>query len=89
MFTVGLVKKLVFADQIGGVVDAAYSHAGLPSAPEALLAMYGFSVQIYCDFSGYTDMAIGLALCSGSGCQTISRDHIARHRSSIFGDVGT
>ena len=32
---------------------------------EALLAMYGFSVQIYCDFSGYTDMAIGLAMLLG------------------------
>jgi alginate O-acetyltransferase complex protein AlgI len=66
IFTIGLVKKLVFADQIGNAVDAVYSvSAGAPSAPSALLAIYGFSVQIYCDFSGYTDMAIGLALLLG------------------------
>ena len=65
VFTIGLVKKLVFADTIAGLVDAAYGHTGLPTAPEALLAIYGFSVQIYCDFSGYTDMAIGLALLLG------------------------
>jgi alginate O-acetyltransferase complex protein AlgI len=64
-FTIGLVKKLVFADTIAGLVDSAYSHAGTATAPEALLAIYGFSVQIYCDFSGYTDMAIGLAMLLG------------------------
>jgi alginate O-acetyltransferase complex protein AlgI len=64
VFTLGLVKKLVVADPIGGLVDAVYAKA-IPNAPEALLAMYGFSVQIYCDFSGYTDMAIGLAMLLG------------------------
>jgi alginate O-acetyltransferase complex protein AlgI len=64
IFTVGLVKKLVFADQIGAVVDAAYK-ADTISAPAAWLAIYGFSMQIYCDFSGYTDMAIGAALVIG------------------------
>jgi alginate O-acetyltransferase complex protein AlgI len=64
IFTVGLVKKLVFADQIATVVDAAYK-ADVISAPAAWLAIYGFSMQIYCDFSGYTDMAIGLALIIG------------------------
>ncbi len=66
IFTVGLVKKLVFADPIAEVVDAIYRQAGAaPSGPAALLAIYGFAVQIYCDFSGYTDMAIGLALMLG------------------------
>jgi alginate O-acetyltransferase complex protein AlgI len=64
IFTIGLVKKLVFADQIAAVVDAAYK-ADVLSAPQAWLAIYGFSMQIYCDFSGYTDMAIGLALVIG------------------------
>lgn len=65
IFTLGLVKKLVFADQIATLVDAVYNHPGIPSAPAAILAIYGFSVQIYCDFSGYTDMAIGLAMLLG------------------------
>jgi alginate O-acetyltransferase complex protein AlgI len=64
LFTVGLVKKLVLADPMAGLVDTVYGHAGV-GAPEALLAMYGFSVQIYCDFSGYTDMAIALAMLLG------------------------
>jgi len=65
LFTLGLVKKLVFADQIAQAVDGLYQHAGTLSAPSALVAVYGFSVQIYCDFSGYTDMALGLALMLG------------------------
>lgn len=66
IFTVGLVKKLVFADQIAEFVDRVYTPGNaVPSAPDALLAIYGFSLQIYCDFSGYTDMAIGLALALG------------------------
>jgi MBOAT, membrane-bound O-acyltransferase family len=66
IFTVGLVKKLVFADQVAEVVDHVFNSGNAtPSAPDALLAIYGFSLQIYCDFSGYTDMAIGLALFLG------------------------
>jgi D-alanyl-lipoteichoic acid acyltransferase DltB (MBOAT superfamily) len=65
LLTVGLIKKLVFADQISEVVDAMYRQSGPVSGPSALLAIYGFSVQIYCDFSGYTDMAIGIAALLG------------------------
>lgn len=64
IFTIGLTKKLVFADTIAMLVDAAYK-ANVMSGPAALLALYGFSMQIYCDFSGYTDMAIGLAMMIG------------------------
>jgi alginate O-acetyltransferase complex protein AlgI len=65
IFTLGLVKKLVFVDPMSEVVEAVYGAKGIPSAPETLLALYGFSAQIYCDFSGYTDMAIGIALLLG------------------------
>ena len=64
IFTIGLVKKLIFADQIAAIVDAVYS-GGSHDAAQSLLAIYGFSVQIYCDFSGYTDMAIGVAMLIG------------------------
>src|SRR5262249_49204671 len=66
IFTIGLVKKLVFADQIAALVDRTYAHAGIPGGPEAVLAIYGFSMQIYCDFSGYTAMAIGLGILLGA-----------------------
>jgi alginate O-acetyltransferase complex protein AlgI len=64
IFTVGLVKKVVFADGISETINAAYA-SGAPTAPTALLAIYGFAMQIYCDFSGYTDMAIGIAMLLG------------------------
>ncbi|NMD07037.1 MAG: MBOAT family protein [Phyllobacteriaceae bacterium] len=61
LFTLGLVKKLIFADQIAAAVEPVYAGAVGLTAWHYLVAIYGFSVQIYCDFSGYTDMAIGLA----------------------------
>ena len=65
LFTSGLIKKMVFADPIGAVVTAIYAQPDGRGAAEYLFALYGFSVQIYCDFSGYTDMALGTALILG------------------------
>jgi alginate O-acetyltransferase complex protein AlgI len=65
LFALGLVKKLVFADTIGGVVDDVFAGGAALTRLEYLLAIYGYSMQIYCDFSGYTDMAIGLAYLLG------------------------
>jgi len=61
LFVMGLSKKLIFADAISPYVDRAFVPGIHLSAFDYLLAIYGFSMQIYCDFSGYTDMAIGLA----------------------------
>lgn len=61
LFTWGLLKKIVIADRIGLYVDVVYndvhSFTGLP----LLLATYAYAFQIYMDFSGYTDMALGSA----------------------------
>ncbi len=66
IFSVGLLKKLVFADQIAGVVETVFDHGGTDiTSFEYVIAIYGFAMQIYCDFSGYTDMAIGAALLLG------------------------
>ena len=65
LFTVGLVKKVVFATQLADVVDRVYAGPGGLTSFDYLLGIYGFSLQIYCDFSGYTDMAIGLARMLG------------------------
>jgi alginate O-acetyltransferase complex protein AlgI len=65
IFSVGLVKKLVFADQIATVVNPVFNEAVSWNSLDYLLAMVGFSMQIYCDFSGYSDMAIGLAMLLG------------------------
>jgi D-alanyl-lipoteichoic acid acyltransferase DltB (MBOAT superfamily) len=61
LFTWGLFKKVVLADRLGIYVDAVYddvhSYQGLP----LILATYAYAFQIYFDFSGYTDMALGTA----------------------------
>ena len=62
----GLVKKVVLADFLArSIVDPVFAVPQAYAAPDALLAAYAYAAQIYCDFSGYTDMAIGLALLMG------------------------
>lgn len=66
IFTNGIVKKVIFADSIAKIVEPVFdSSLSNLNSLEILLGIYGFSVQIYCDFSGYTDMAIGLGLLLG------------------------
>ena len=62
----GLVKKVVFADQLAiHLVDRVFERPENFSALEVLSGVYGYAIQIYCDFSGYTDIAIGSALLLG------------------------
>lgn len=62
----GLFKKAVISDYISiNFVDRVFENPALYTGAENLLAAYGYAVQIYCDFSGYSDMAIGLALLMG------------------------
>jgi D-alanyl-lipoteichoic acid acyltransferase DltB (MBOAT superfamily) len=62
----GLFKKAVIADFIGiNFVDRVFAAPGLYSGLENLLAVYGYAIQIYCDFSGYTDIALGLGRLAG------------------------
>ncbi len=57
----GFVKKVVFADTLGTYVDIVWSAPFGYGAGNHLLAIYGYAFQIYFDFSGYTDIALGLA----------------------------
>jgi D-alanyl-lipoteichoic acid acyltransferase DltB (MBOAT superfamily) len=61
----GLFKKVVVADNVAALVNAAYAPGSLPKSGEVLLATYAFALQIYCDFSGYTDIARGSARILG------------------------
>ncbi len=62
----GLLKKVLFADLIATrLVDPVFGAPTLHSRLDVLAAIYGYAVQIYCDFSAYSDMAIGLALLLG------------------------
>jgi len=75
----GLLKKTVIADELARrVVDPVYNDPGAHSGGEITLAFYAFAAQIYCDFSGYTDMAIGLALLLGYQLpQNFNRPYLA------------
>ncbi len=62
----GLFKKAVISDYIStNFVDRVFDAPSLYSGIENLFAVYGYALQIYCDFSGYSDMAIGIALILG------------------------
>ena len=62
----GLIKKTMISDYISiNYVDRIFDSPSSFSGFENLMAVYGYSIQIYCDFSGYTDIAIGVALLLG------------------------
>jgi len=62
IFNMGLAKKIVIADTFSIIVNRGYSNSGLLSTMEAWFTSLCYSVQLYFDFSGYSDMAVGLAL---------------------------
>lgn len=64
-FLWGLFKKVVVADTAATYVDAVYNNYNAHSGPTLMLATVLFAIQIYCDFSGYSDMAIGVARMLG------------------------
>ena len=64
-FIVGLSKKLLLADVLGTAVDALYARTDLLDARTALLVGIAYCLQIYFDFSGYSDMAIGMGRMFG------------------------
>jgi D-alanyl-lipoteichoic acid acyltransferase DltB (MBOAT superfamily) len=60
----GLFKKMVVADNLATLVDGAFGAPGVGGAA-SLVAVYAFAMQIYCDFSGYSDIARGIARMMG------------------------
>ena len=66
LILIGLFKKAVISDYISlNFVDRIFDEPLLYSGFECLMGIYGYALQIYCDFSGYSDMAIGIALLLG------------------------
>ncbi len=61
----GLFKKIAVADVLSYYVDTAYGSLDACSGADCLIAVFFFTVQIYCDFSGYSDIAIGSARLFG------------------------
>ena len=64
-FLLGLFKKLVIADRLATLVDPVFAAPDEYKSQVVWLAVVSYAIQIYCDFSGYTDMAIGLAHAFG------------------------
>ncbi|WP_339774530.1 MBOAT family O-acyltransferase [uncultured Thalassospira sp.] len=61
LFATGMVKKVFIADPIARYADPIFFNSGSYNSSELLVAAIGFSIQIYCDFSAYSDMAIAVA----------------------------
>ncbi len=81
----GCFKKVVIADQLAPVVDAVYSSPESFSGPFLLLASIFFAIQIYCDFSGYSDIAIGCAAIMGFDLMTnFRRPYFARSLADFW-----
>lgn len=64
-FIVGLAKKVIIADTMGGVADAVFNNVSVLSTPSAWLGAIAYTFQIYFDFSAYSDMAIGMGKVLG------------------------
>ncbi len=66
LISLGLIKKYAIADYISlNFVDRVFESSARFTGVENLLAIYGYTLQIFCDFSGYTDMAIGISMLFG------------------------
>lgn len=65
LILIGLFKKVAIADGLAGAVNSVYDASGAVSTMDVYLATLFFAVQIYCDFSGYSDIAIGVSALLG------------------------
>ena len=65
LFLWGLMKKMLIADNCAPVADYAFANYGDLGSADLMLGVLAFTVQVYCDFSGYSDMAIGTARLFG------------------------
>ena len=81
----GFFKKMIIADNISSYVDGVYSDVGSFGGASYLFATYFFAVQIYCDFSGYTDIARGAARVLGFELmENFKAPYLARNLSDFW-----
>ena len=85
IFVFGLFKKLVIADNIALLVDAVYANPAEFHALTVVLAVAAYSMQIYCDFSGYSDMAVGCARVLGYElCRNFNLPYISKNVTEFW-----
>ena len=81
----GLYKKVFVADNLAPIVDHAFSRTAQLTRAEAVFALYAFAFQIYCDFSGYTDIARGTAKLLGfEFALNFRRPYLAKNPSDFW-----
>ena len=82
----GFFKKLVVADRLSIYVNSVYGHPDLHNGTSVVIASLFFAVQIYCDFSGYSDIAIGCARVMGYDLMiNFKRPYFAKSISEFWG----
>ena len=83
----GLFKKVVIADNLAPLVDRNFAIAAYAAPMELLISIYFFAFQIYCDFSGYTDIAIGVSLLFGIQLmENFRRPYLARSAAEFWAE---
>jgi D-alanyl-lipoteichoic acid acyltransferase DltB (MBOAT superfamily) len=83
IFAIGLCKKVVFADTLSAWVGPVFDQAGVAPLGDAWAAVLAYTLQIYFDFSGYSDMAIGLARMFGI---TLPENFDSPYQADSIGD---
>jgi len=83
----GLIKKVLIADNLAPVVDKAFGIAAFAAPVDLLISVYFFAFQIYCDFSGYTDIAIGVSMLFGIQlAENFRRPYLSRSTAEFWGE---
>jgi D-alanyl-lipoteichoic acid acyltransferase DltB (MBOAT superfamily) len=81
----GMFKKVVVADRLAHLVDVVYAHPEEATGPVVVLSTICFGYQVYCDFSGYSDIAIGAARVMGVDLmRNFDQPHIARSTNEFW-----
>lgn len=85
IFLFGLIKKIVIADRLAVCVDAVFAMPAAYDTPSIICAVVAYSLQIYCDFSGYSDMAIGVAKFFGYNlCQNFNLPYLSQNPTEFW-----
>ncbi len=85
LILLGYFKKLVIADNLAMLVDPVFAQTAPDDGWTALLAVYAFAIQIYCDFSGYSDIARGVAKIMGIELMVnFDRPYLSRSPSEFW-----
>ncbi len=85
IFLFGLFKKVVIADRLAVCVDSVFAVPNAYDTVSVIMAVFSYSIQIYCDFSGYSDMAIAIARFFGYDlCKNFDVPYISRNPSEFW-----